>query len=108
MGHAHSFEAWKDGVLVGGLYGVVFGSIFAGESMFATASDASKIAFVWAVKQMQSWGIELIDCQVYTQHLERFGAKNISRAEYLKLVTRLTKKNIVWGEGFDDMFFPLD
>ena len=107
MGHAHSFEAWKDGELVGGLYGVMFGSVFAGESMFANVSNASKVAFVWAVKQMEAWGIELIDCQVYTEHLERFGAKDIPRTEYLRLLSPLSKKNAQFQADFDEGFNPL-
>lgn len=108
MGHAHSFEAWQGEQLVGGLYGVVFGSIFAGESMFAHVSNASKVAFVWAVKQMEAWGVELIDCQVYTEHLERFGARNISRTEYLKRMNALSKKEISFPAKFDQGFFPFD
>jgi len=83
MGYAHSAEAWKDGELVGGLYGVGLGSMFSGESMFARASDASKVAFVWLTRQLQAWGTELIDCQVRTDHLERFGATDMPRQAYL-------------------------
>lgn len=88
LGFAHSFEAWKDGELVGGLYGVSLGAAFFGESMFARASDASKIAFVASVRQLETWGITLIDCQVHTDHLERFGAYEISRDEYLQRLAR--------------------
>ena len=91
LGYAHSAEAWKDGVLVGGLYGVCVGNFFAGESMFAESPDASKIAFVWLARQLEAWGIELIDCQVYTEHLSRFGAKEISRKEYLDLLSRMVQ-----------------
>ena len=83
LGFAHSIEAWQGGALVGGLYGVSLGGAFFGESMFARAPDASKIAFVATVRQLDAWDIKLIDCQVHTDHLERFGAHEISRAEYL-------------------------
>ena len=82
-GVAHSAEAWQDGELVGGLYGVSLGSAFFGESMFAVAPDASKIAFVTLVHQLARWGIELVDCQVHTEHLERFGAEEWPRARFL-------------------------
>jgi leucyl/phenylalanyl-tRNA--protein transferase len=89
LGFAHSFEAWKDGVLVGGLYGVSLGGAFFGESMFARAPDASKIAFVASVRQLEAWNIGLIDCQVHTDHLERFGAYEVTRPEYLEMLTRV-------------------
>jgi len=84
-GHAHSVEAWDaQDRLVGGLYGINVGATFCGESMFALASDASKVAFVHTVRQLQAWGTTQIDCQVYTPHLARFGAKEVSRATYLR------------------------
>jgi leucyl/phenylalanyl-tRNA--protein transferase len=83
LGFAHSAEAWKDGELVGGLYGVALGGCFFGESMFARAPDASKIAFVTLVQQLRAWGTVLIDCQVHTEHLERFGAREVARTEFL-------------------------
>lgn len=82
-GIAHSAEAWRDGELVGGLYGVSIGRMFAGESMFAHASDASKVAYVHLVRQLERWGYTLIDCQVHTDHLARFGAGEIPRRDYL-------------------------
>jgi leucyl/phenylalanyl-tRNA--protein transferase len=84
-GVAHSVEAWRpdDGELVGGLYGVSLGAAFFGESMFANATDASKVALVTLVEQLDRWGIRLIDCQVHTDHLERFGARPWSRSRYL-------------------------
>ncbi|MEN0068273.1 MAG: leucyl/phenylalanyl-tRNA--protein transferase [Myxococcota bacterium] len=88
-GLAHSIEAWADGSLVGGLYGVAVGRLFAGESMFADRPDASKVAFVHLVRQLIRWGFPLVDCQVYTQHLERFGAREVSRQEYLTQIARL-------------------
>jgi leucyl/phenylalanyl-tRNA--protein transferase len=84
LGLAHSAEAWKDGQLVGGLYGVSLGTAFFGESMFAHAPDASKIAFVTLVRQLERWGIDLIDCQVKTKHLSRFGATEWPRARFLE------------------------
>ena len=83
LGFAHSIEAWRGDELVGGLYGVSLGAAFFGESMFARAPDASKIAFVACARQLAAWGTELIDCQVHTEHLERFGAYEISRLDYL-------------------------
>jgi leucyl/phenylalanyl-tRNA--protein transferase len=86
LGFAHSIEAWEGGALVGGLYGVSLGAAFFGESMFAHAPDASKIAFVAAVRQLDAWGIGLIDCQVHTEHLERFGAYEVPRREYIEML----------------------
>jgi leucyl/phenylalanyl-tRNA--protein transferase len=83
LGVAHSAEAWQDGELVGGLYGVSLGSGFFGESMFARRPDASKLAFVSLVEQLVAWGIDLIDCQVYTDHLARFGAEEWPRERFL-------------------------
>jgi leucyl/phenylalanyl-tRNA---protein transferase len=85
MGFAHSVEARGEaGELVGGVYGVSLGGVFFGESMFAKRSDASKIAFVALVRQLERWGIGLIDCQVETPHLARFGGVTIPREEYLE------------------------
>jgi leucyl/phenylalanyl-tRNA--protein transferase len=86
LGFAHSIEAWQGETLAGGLYGVSLGGAFFGEWMFARARDASKIAFVAAVRQLDAWGIRLIDCQVHTEHLERFGAYEVPRREYLEML----------------------
>ncbi len=86
LGFAHSIEAWSGDQLVGGLYGVSLGGAFFGESMFAKAPDASKIAYSAIVRQLDRWGITLIDCQVHTDHLERFGAREVPRAKYLELL----------------------
>jgi leucyl/phenylalanyl-tRNA--protein transferase len=86
LGFAHSFEAWQDDRLVGGFYGVAVGSCFFGESMFARVSDASKCAFAHFAGIMFENGLPWIDCQVYTDHLARFGAKDIPRTEYLRLL----------------------
>ncbi len=83
-GYAHSAEAWKDDVLVGGLYGVSLGRIFFGESMFARAPDASKVAFVTLIRWLESWDVELVDCQVHTDHLERLGATEWPRKNFLR------------------------
>lgn len=82
-GYAHSAEAWSDGRLAGGLYGVSLGGAFFGESMFARAKDASKIAFVALVEQLRDWDVRLIDSQVHTDHLARFGAELWPRKAYL-------------------------
>lgn len=83
LGFAHSFEAWAGDELVGGLYGVSLGGCFFGESMFTHAPDASKVAFCASVAQLDGWGITLIDCQVHTEHLERFGAHEVTRPEFI-------------------------
>jgi leucyl/phenylalanyl-tRNA---protein transferase len=87
-GYAHSAEAWRGDELVGGLYGVSLGGAFFGESMFARASDASKVAFVDLVRHLHAWGFELIDCQVYTEHLESLGASMWPRDEFLSALER--------------------
>lgn len=85
-GFAHSAEAWQDGKLAGGLYGVKLGKVFFGESMFSLVSNASKFAFVQYVQQLIQEGLMLIDCQVYTSHLESLGAEMISRSHFLSLL----------------------
>ncbi len=82
-GYAHSVESWRDGKLVGGLYGVALGGIFFGESMFSRETDASKVAFVYLVKQLASWGYLLIDCQLSSPHLLSLGAQEIPRADFI-------------------------
>ncbi len=89
LGYAHSAEAWFNGELVGGLYGIKMGKVFFGESMFTKQSNASKYAFIKYVQQLQQEGIELIDCQVYTEHLESLGAKMIMREQFMQLLTHL-------------------
>ena len=83
-GHAHSVEVWRDGDLVGGLYGVALGQLFFGESMFSFENNTSKIALVNLVKQLQQWNYKLIDCQVSSEHLESLGAIEISREQFLQ------------------------
>jgi leucyl/phenylalanyl-tRNA--protein transferase len=94
MGLAHSAEAWQDGRLVGGLYGVQLGRVYFGESMFADVDDASKVAFVTLVRWLVARGVELIDSQVYTDHLARFGAVQIPREHYLDHL-----RGLVRGDG---------
>jgi leucyl/phenylalanyl-tRNA--protein transferase len=86
QGLAHSVEAWHQGELVGGLYGVTLGRLFFGESMFSAMRDASKVAFVHLVRSLQAAGCPLIDCQVHTTHLESLGAELIPRARFLRLL----------------------
>ena len=85
-GFAHSVESWHDGNLAGGLYGVALGSVFFGESMFSLMANASKVAFVKLVDQLTGWNFSLIDCQVTTGHLMRFGAREIPRKLFLDMV----------------------
>ncbi len=88
-GHAHSVETWIGGKLAGGLYGVAIGRMFYGESMFTDAPDASKIALVHLVRQLERWGFAMIDCQMATPHLARFGAREIPRAEFTRKLSTL-------------------
>ena len=89
MGYACSIEAWEDREIAGGLYGVLIGKVFFGESMFSLKKDASKIAFVIGVNILVEKGVRLIDCQVETGHLKRFGARMIRRKVFLRLLKRL-------------------
>ncbi|MCC6621897.1 MAG: leucyl/phenylalanyl-tRNA--protein transferase [Deltaproteobacteria bacterium] len=84
LGLAHSAEAWRDGALVGGLYGLALGRVFFGESMFALTPDASKVAFAVLVRHLDRWGYRLVDCQQETEHLRRFGAEPWPRARFLE------------------------
>ena len=86
LGIAHSAEAWRGETLVGGLYGIKMGNLFFGESMFSSESNASKFAFINYVKQLEAEGIVLIDCQVYTEHLESLGAEMIDRDLFKQLL----------------------
>lgn len=83
LGYAHSIEAWDGDRLVGGLYGVALGRTFAGESMFASAPDASKVAFTTLLGHLAMWGFRIVDCQVHTEHLARFGATMWPRERFL-------------------------
>lgn len=88
IGHAHSVECWKDGKLVGGLYGVSLAGAFFGESMFSRATDASKVALVHLVARLIAGGFTLLDAQFMTEHLRQFGAQEIPRAEYHRKLER--------------------
>ncbi len=88
-GHAHSIETWIGGQLAGGLYGISLGRMYYGESMFTRAPDASKIALVHLVRQLERRGCGLIDCQMKTGHLARFGAREIPRADFIRRLANL-------------------
>jgi leucyl/phenylalanyl-tRNA--protein transferase len=96
QGHAHSVEAWQDGKLVGGLYGVVLGGAFFGESMFSHARDASKVALVHLVARLRLGGFTLLDTQFVTTHLGQFGAYEIPRAQYKALLDRAATAPARW------------
>ena len=92
LGHAHSIETWKEGRLVGGLYGICLGGIFFGESMFSFERDASKIALATLACHLKQHRFDLIDCQVTTNHLLSMGATEISRNSYLDIIQRSIKR----------------
>ena len=94
MGAAHSVETWQDGVLVGGLYGVALQGAFFGESMFHRATDASKVALVALVERLRSHGFLLLDTQWVTAHLQQFGAIEIPRPQYLRLLEQSLKLDV--------------
>ncbi len=104
LGFAHSVEVWRDEELVGGLYGVSLGSAFFGESMFSLVSNASKAAFVLFMLALDEKGYGLMDCQVYTEHLSQFGAYEVARPDYLKLLHEMlaapTKRG-TWSDWID-------
>jgi len=87
MGHAHSAETWQGGRLVGGVYGVAIGGAFFAESMFTKVDDASKVALVTLVRQLQQWGFRIIDCQQASPHIFRLGAEEIPRKDFIKALT---------------------
>ena len=93
LGYAHSAELWQDNELVGGLYGIKLGKVFFGESMFSKINNASRFAFTRYVQQLKEEGIELIDCQVYTEYLESLGAKMINGKEFSKMLKLLIPEN---------------
>jgi leucyl/phenylalanyl-tRNA--protein transferase len=105
LGYAHSVEAWQDGELVGGLYGVALGQVFFGESMFARRSDASKVAFAHLVRYLLEHGGRLIDCQVASAHLASLGAVDMPRAEFLTCIEALARAPDPRGpwHGDDDL-----
>lgn len=86
LGSAHSVEIWMDGALTGGLYGVVIGRVFFGESMFSRVTDGSKLALACLARQLEAWEFGLLDCQVYSPHLENLGAVELPRALFLEML----------------------
>ncbi len=86
QGLAKSFEVWRENELVGGLYGVQTGKVFSGESMFSLESNASKVALIALTQSAAAHGIALIDCQLYTTHLQSMGAREISRADFISFL----------------------
>ncbi len=97
LGFAHSVEAWKEGALAGGLYGVSIGGAFFGESMFSARRDASKVALVSLVDRLKRQGYQLLDTQYTTPHLVRFGAREIPREEYLNLLQSAIARDCTWS-----------
>jgi len=92
LGFAHSAEAWRGDELAGGLYGVALGTCFFGESMFTRCPDASKVAFATLMRQLERWGFELVDCQMHTEHLARFGARDWPRSRFLRHLRRALRR----------------
>lgn len=103
IGLAHSVETWIDDELAGGLYGIAMGKVFFGESMFSRKPDASKIAFVYLVRQLLQWEYVVIDCQVKTAHLASFGAREIPRAEFSQILNTWTQSKAL-GKKWDFSF----
>ena len=101
-GHAHCVECWNGDELVGGLYGIHTGQVFCGESMFSRESNASKIALVHLCQFLINQGFKLIDSQVYTEHLERLGAKMIARKEYIEILQQT--HNIDMPDNWSELF----
>lgn len=98
-GNAHSLEIWMDGVLAGGVYGVVLGAAFFGESMFSRRTDASKIALAYLVDRLRLTGFQLFDTQFLTPHLESLGAVEISRAEYHRRLDAALAQDAEFGRA---------
>ncbi|HEY5722310.1 MAG TPA: leucyl/phenylalanyl-tRNA--protein transferase [Allosphingosinicella sp.] len=96
-GHAHSIECWRDGALVGGLYGVNLGAAFFGESMFSSAKDASKVALAWLIARLKVGGYRLLDCQFMTEHLRTLGAIEISQKDYVELLSAALSSGVPDG-----------
>ncbi len=93
LGHAHSVECWQDGKLVGGLYGLAMGAVFCGESMFSTATDASKIALIHLCARLSQGGFTVLDTQFTNVHLEQFGIYEIPQEEYVVFIQDEMKKD---------------
>lgn len=104
LGHAHSVEVWSGDALAGGIYGVALGRMFYAESMFSRGRDASKVALVHLVRQLERWGFEIVDCQLFTPHLASLGAGEMPRAMFVRAVERLVREPPVpspWGLDAD-------
>ena len=95
LGHAHSVEAWLDGALAGGLYGVAVGRMFFGESMFTRVTDASKVALIQLARQLEKWRMPMVDCQMSTAHLASLGARDIRRTDFVREVRYLVRQPAV-------------
>jgi leucyl/phenylalanyl-tRNA--protein transferase len=93
MGIAKSVEVWQNEELVGGLYGIDLGHVFCGESMFSKVSNASKVAFITLVNQLKDNNYKLLDCQVYNEHLESLGCREIDRTDFMELLNNTTTKD---------------
>ena len=101
LGHAHSVEVWRQGRLVGGTYGVAFGGLFAGESMFYRERDASKVSLFCLIEHLRARGYQVFDIQQLTEHTRSLGAVEIPRAEYLKRIKRTVASPVSWGAGLE-------
>ncbi len=99
LGHAHSVEIWHDGALAGGVYGIAIGGFFAGESMFHTVSDASKVALAYLVEHLNARGYALFDVQFLNEHTQSLGASEIARKEYLRRLRQALKLPVTWIES---------
>jgi leucyl/phenylalanyl-tRNA--protein transferase len=106
LGHAHSVEVWKDDELVGGLYGISMGAFFAGESMFHTSRDSSKVALVNLVAHLKARGFTIFDVQQSTEHAVRMGATEISREEFLRRLRDALKSPVSFGHQLDISAVP--
>ncbi len=106
-GYAHSVEAWLDGELAGGLYGVALGGGFFGESMFHRVPEASKVCFVWLARLLDFWGFTLIDCQQVTRHMVRFGAYAVARDAFMPHLDEALRVPVPAGKWrMPEGFFP--
>lgn len=105
LGHAHTIEYWRDGELLGGLYGLALGGAFFGESMFSRTSDASKIALTHLAARLDYGGYVLLDAQFPNPHLAQFGAEDVSRARFRRLLDRALDRPAMWPKAFPEAAF---
>ena len=101
QGHAHSVEVWQDGRLVGGIYGVAVGGLFAAESMYSRVRDASKVALARLVEHLNAWGYQLLDVQQWTPHTGSLGVVEISRDEYLRRLPEIVDLPVTFGKQLE-------